>query len=214
MKNENTYKKITVTLTPAELELIQSGLTRSANENYDRVNEIEKDLPNLAPELTGLYTEELDAINALNFKLGMKSLPPIGAPSRSAKADRDHGGKGMSRRVFYEWDIEAIQIKDLPASHGDPIGEICDHDFRDPADGGLNAYPAGTFATIDGPHERPGVQLHLVLVRDAELSREWAYTTRNAAGGLELPDTFDEGSKVPLRFKTELARWQREEAKA
>ena len=73
MKNENTYKKITVTLTPAELELIQSGLTRSANENYDRVNEIEKDLPNLAPELTGLYTEELDAINALNFKLGTES---------------------------------------------------------------------------------------------------------------------------------------------
>lgn len=124
----------------------------------------------------------------------------------------------MSRRIFYEWDIEAIQIEDLPASYGEPTEEVCEHDFRDPADGGLNAYPAGTFATIDGPHKRPGVQLQLLLVRDeisgdVEMAREWAYTTRNAAGGLELPDTFDEGSKVPLRFKTELARWQREEGK-
>ena len=121
-------------------------------------------------------------------------------------------------KIFYEWDIEAIQIEDLPASHGEPTEEVCDHDHRAEADGGLNAYPAGTFATIDGPHKRPGVQLRLLLVRDEisageELSREWAYTARNAAGGLELPEKFDEGSKVPLRFKAELARWQREEAK-
>ena len=120
----------------------------------------------------------------------------------------------MSTRVFYEWDIEAIRIE-APGENE----EVCDHDFRDPADGGLNAYPAGTFATIDGPHKRAGVQLQLLLVRreitdDCETWIEWAYTARNDTGGLELPDTFDEGSKVPLRFKTELSRWQRKEAKA
>ena len=38
--------------------------------------------------------------------------------------------------------------------------------------------------------------------------------TRNAAGGLELPERLDDGTKVPLRFKDELAQWQRKEAAA
>ena len=73
INTKNTYKKITVTLTPAELELIASGLTKTACEHYARIDEIENDFAILADELTPIYTVELDAINDLNFKLGTES---------------------------------------------------------------------------------------------------------------------------------------------
>lgn len=73
MNTENTYKKITVTLTPAELKLIANGLTKTACNHYARIEEFKNDFPNIADELTPVYTVELDAINDLNFKLGTES---------------------------------------------------------------------------------------------------------------------------------------------
>ena len=93
--------------------------------------------------------------------------------------------------VFYEWDIETV---DLTSSDDPNEQDIIDHNHSDDCPG-----------IPDDPAQR------LVLVRDhydcvERLTRTWAYVTNG-----RLPTFFHDAygtpqTKVPVRFQTELKR--------
>jgi len=92
----------------------------------------------------------------------------------------------LTRRTAYEWDLEQM----------DEHGDIIDHSFQDKC------------PTEPLPEDN---SVALVLVKseaegypDDEASyhmdhRTWAYVTVDG----RLPETFDDGSKVPVRFHKE-----------
>ena len=96
----------------------------------------------------------------------------------------------MSRnKVGYEWDIESWRDN-----------EILDHDFRDKLDW-LGKPPSDT------PLE-DGATLKVVLVRyvyndwHGVIDQAWAYVESGV-----LPETFDDGVKVPKKLHAEYKRW-------
>jgi hypothetical protein len=95
----------------------------------------------------------------------------------------------MRNKVLYEWDIESWRD-----------GEILDHDFQDKLDR-LGKPPSDTPL-------RDGVTLKVVLVRyqyndwDGVVDTSWAYVESGV-----LPEAFDDGVKVPKRFRAEHTRW-------
>jgi len=94
----------------------------------------------------------------------------------------------MRNGVSYEWDIETLEGED-----------VVDHHHSDKLDF-LNLPRAV-------PNEHGGHEV-LVLVRDVGnwedglISRTWAYVQSGT-----LPETFDDGTKVPKRFHAEHKRW-------
>lgn len=95
----------------------------------------------------------------------------------------------MRNKVDYEWDIEEWL--------GD---EILENNFREK----LDEYTSCAFdvSLVDGD------ALKLVLVRyeysddDGLVDQQWAYVESGV-----LPETFDDGAKVPKRFHVEYNRW-------
>jgi hypothetical protein len=105
--------------------------------------------------------------------------------------------------VHYEWDLETV-------AHGDQEqyedGEVLEH------------YHAKTFAEVlawrkDNP-PLLGTRYEIVLVRDDNLQRTWAYTSRkerhNRPDQYTLPLHFEdangvEATKVPARFRNEIS---------
>ena len=100
----------------------------------------------------------------------------------------------MTRKTFYEWDIETVERGVF--DDGEEYADIVNHDHHD---------------------ECPGIPTHpddmLVLVRDVwtnedgydELhDRTWAYVESG-----KLPTHFEDGHKVPKRFHVELAKASR-----
>lgn len=91
--------------------------------------------------------------------------------------------------ISYEWDIEEV----------DENGDIQDHDFHESIEG------FGVRPTVDEQ------RYFLVLVRtsgtidDGVIDRTWAYATRNG-GVLGLPESFENGIRVPKRYQEELAK--------
>ena len=100
----------------------------------------------------------------------------------------------MKQKVTYEWDMEtaynygdiidhhhADRLKDLKCYEGDPHEDVCD---------------------LDGSPEP--AHIRLVLVRDTWREdglddRQWCYLNEDGM----LPDTFDGGAKVPVKFRRE-----------
>lgn len=102
--------------------------------------------------------------------------------SRKRKQNR------MRNHVSYEWDIETLEGED-----------VVDHHHSDKLD--FLELPRAT-PDKNGQHEV------LVLVREVSnddeglLYRSWAYVESE-----KLPDTFDNGAKVPKRLHAEYERW-------
>lgn len=99
--------------------------------------------------------------------------------------------------IAYEWDIESRTI------HEDGSFEIADHNFSDT----LEWYSRGNYlAEVDCKN------FVLVLIRKVyddytEGLLETSYAQVNRAGGMFiLPDYFDDGQKVPLKYKQEFAK--------
>jgi hypothetical protein len=96
--------------------------------------------------------------------------------------------------VVYEWDIESRTV------YEDGSFDINDHNFSDT----LEWYCKGNYlAEVDGKH------FVLVLIRKVYDDYtggllETSYAEANRAGGMFiLPDYFDDGQKVPLKYKQE-----------
>ena len=98
----------------------------------------------------------------------------------------------------YEWDIETIERQ----TDGDE--EVLDHYHAEK----LKDYPEGALTAENEPYEYNA----LVLVRDSDGDRVWAYVDLTT---LELPEFCDDAwqtetdVKVPQRFHTEIARWRK-----
>lgn len=96
----------------------------------------------------------------------------------------------MLKNTNYEWDIE----------EQDEYGDIVDHNHADK----LTQYTADEIAQIDNK------RFTLVLVRTYDdmtlggYDRSWAYVEN-----MMLPEEFDNGIKVPKRFRDELVRFIR-----
>lgn len=94
----------------------------------------------------------------------------------------------MRNETVFEWDYETTFVNE------DGETEILDHNHADKLQD-LKHFLSGS---------EPG---RFVLIRetgnddDGVNSRQWAYPVNNV-----LPDEFDEGARVPVRFKKE---WQR-----
>ena len=84
--------------------------------------------------------------------------------------------------VQYEWDIETVEAGTDP--------EVLDHYHHDKL--------AQTADTLGKWHPDAAHQILIVLVRDDDYGRQWAYIE---AG--RMPDQFDEGTAVPRRFQLE-----------
>jgi hypothetical protein len=110
----------------------------------------------------------------------------------------------MQMQKRYEWDLEAL----VP----DQEDEILDHDFRD----------AGTMQdlrkhlsrwTPEELYEADNKTMCFVLVlnvgNDDEglVDRSWAYTQFTEAGEPSLPEYFEDGQRVPKKYREQFAKW-------
>jgi hypothetical protein len=89
--------------------------------------------------------------------------------------------------VFYEWDVETVSVVD---------DLVIDHDHR----GNFKA------CKIEAAHCDPGYKKVIVLVRDDDYSRSWAYIEDG-----KLPTHFRDAygrvvARVPKRFMREVNR--------
>lgn len=97
--------------------------------------------------------------------------------------------------VRYEWDVETVTDRDSAEHEKD---EVLDHNHFD------TFREASEFVRVFKPAD--GERFDLVLVRDDDNGRSWAYVTDG-----KLPEYFsdayrDEVSKVPQRFHNEMTR--------
>jgi len=88
--------------------------------------------------------------------------------------------------VEYEWDIETVESGVVELDHA----EIIDHYHHDKL--------SQTTDTLGFWHPVAAEQIRIVLVRDDDYGRQWAYID----GGV-MPDEFDGGTAVPRRFQLE-----------
>ena len=86
------------------------------------------------------------------------------------------------KRIDYEWDIESV----------DEYGDIVDHGFNESCP--TEPLPAGSDLVL--------VKSYLDPTGSFIEEKAWAYTR----GTNELPEEFDDGSKVPVRFHKELRK--------
>ncbi len=96
--------------------------------------------------------------------------------------------------VSYEWDVETVQAAETQEY---AAGDILEHSHSDSYAESLNE--VRTFA----PHDGTGYRI--VLVRDDDAGRSWAYMEDG-----KLPEFFEdaygvETAKVPQRFHKEVA---------
>ena len=97
----------------------------------------------------------------------------------------------MASETYYEWGIEFC----------DDVGDIIDNDFAVKLTGHkrmrdeIEVHPDGSLYWV-----------RLVLIRnrwgDSGVDREWCYITKDG----EMPEVFDEGTKVPKRYLAEFDR--------
>lgn len=91
----------------------------------------------------------------------------------------------------YEWDIETCCL-DVETGETD----IIDHDHRDK----ISEWPTDRLlAALNEDTEPGGCFTRLVLVKDDAGGRSWAYVVDH-----KLPDVFEDGCRVPIRFRIEL----------
>lgn len=95
----------------------------------------------------------------------------------------------------YEWDIETVDIESE---------DILDHDHRDK----LSEYGLDQLIrAINGDRETPTTMTRLVLVRDTEAGRAWAYLNEWGELPNKFLDAYDKPvAPMPKRFVTEFAR--------
>jgi len=96
--------------------------------------------------------------------------------------------------VIHEWDIETVTTS---ATAEREAGEVIEHDHRD-------SY-ADCLQTITRTPDA-GCHYEIVLVRDDDKGRSWAYVEHG-----KLPEYFldafgEETSKIPQRFHNEIAK--------
>jgi hypothetical protein len=96
--------------------------------------------------------------------------------------------------VSYEWDVETVQ--DIETAEY-AAGDILEHDHS-------TTY-AGAVRTIKAFTPHAGTSYRIVLVRDDDNGRSWAYLENG-----ELPESFEDAcandtAKVPKRFHAEVA---------
>jgi hypothetical protein len=96
--------------------------------------------------------------------------------------------------VIYEWDCETQTTQETDEHEA---GEVIDHRH------GESYAQVAAFAAETAP---PGTQYALVLVRDDDAGRSWAYVENG-----KLPEFFHDadgaqGARVPKRFHAEVAR--------
>ena len=96
--------------------------------------------------------------------------------------------------VRYEWDIETVTNEDTEEYEA---GEVMDHNHRDDF--------ADTLWCVEAaPPE--GMHYEVVLVRDDDEGRSWAYLTNGRLGSHFL-DAYQRRTRpVPQRFRIEVAR--------
>jgi|688.fasta_scaffold335079_2 hypothetical protein len=105
--------------------------------------------------------------------------------------------------VTYEWDVETHAVGDSEANEN---GDILEHEF-------CNSY-AEALRTITTFPAETGERRVIVLVRDDDVCKAWAYMD-----GGKLPDFFadaygNEDAKVPQRFHSEVAKAAKQTAGA
>lgn len=93
--------------------------------------------------------------------------------------------------VIYEWDVELVEIE---GEGGEDI--IVDHDF-------YQSYKEAKVSASAKPED--GHRYDMVLVRDDDKGREWAYMKDG-----RLPEYFNdaygnEGTRVPKKFHKEVS---------
>jgi hypothetical protein len=96
----------------------------------------------------------------------------------------------ITKRSFYEWDAEEVQIEDediLDHDHGD-IGYVLAKESTDPAVRIDRCLVKDVFEVWDGEI-------------DGLVHRAWAYIEDG-----KLPEFFDDGSRVPARFHEQLRK--------
>lgn len=96
--------------------------------------------------------------------------------------------------VYYEWDVETVTVCD---SEQYEEGEVLEHYHCD-------SYAEAVQIASDNPEE--GTALVIVLVRDDDYGRAWAYLHNG-----KLPPEFEDAAgrrvaKVPQRFVREVER--------
>jgi hypothetical protein len=95
--------------------------------------------------------------------------------------------------VIYEWNIETIEVGDIDST-------VVDNRFADK----LSEYEPKHIINNDSDHRKM-----LVLVRDDDFGRSWAYVI----GGILLDKFVDantqEVADVPKRFHTEHLNWSK-----
>lgn len=118
--------------------------------------------------------------------------PVVQAPQAPAPAPTKAARRGQS--VGYEWDVEIV-ADGGSADHED--GEVLEHDH-------CGSYAEAKRKASEAPPE--GCRFVIVLVRDDDNRRAWAYVE-----GGKLPETFTDGlgheyRTVPKRFVDEVAK--------
>ena len=114
----------------------------------------------------------------------------------------------MRMQKCYEWDLESL----------DSNGDIEDHDFQD----------AGTMQelrqhlaqwTPEQLHRANDKEMCLVLIlnvgNDDEglVDRSWAYTQFTEDGTPSLPGYFQDGQRVPKKYREQFAKWVKDATK-
>jgi hypothetical protein len=97
-----------------------------------------------------------------------------------------------NQSVSYEWDVEEVTSIETEMYEE---GEVLDHNFTESYE------ECKKIASRKAPQ---GIRFEIVLVRDTEDSRSWAYMENG-----KLPKYFEDASltetrKVPLRFHKEV----------
>lgn len=97
--------------------------------------------------------------------------------------------------VVYEWDVETVTIVD---SEENEEGEILDHNHSD-------KFKQAKKDAAGTPPE--GCAFRIVLVRDDDNGRSWAYLNDDGALDEYFEDAYERRTaKVPKRFHEEVSR--------
>lgn len=98
-------------------------------------------------------------------------------------------------RVIYEWLVDEL--------NGD--GDIVDTQYYDTFYQAVAAQWAALGSCSNGNNYEVGLIRYVGNDVDGEVDRQYAYTVCN-----ELPEFFDGGAKVPVRFHCEITNWRNE----
>lgn len=108
----------------------------------------------------------------------------------------------MQMQKSYEWDLEWL----------DRDGDISDHDFQD-AGKMLDLQQHLSQWTPEKLYEANRKEVCFVLVLNVGnedeglVDRSWAYTQFTEAGEPSLPEYFQDGQRVPKKYREQFAKW-------